>query len=113
MRIAVFTDTFPALSETFIARQIEGLTALSHRVHIYAQQRTGAAQTKVGVRRRTGRVTYMDMPPASGYWEMPAFPPWGRTWLPGATQPIPNATRLLAALPTLARCTLLAPRVSA
>jgi colanic acid/amylovoran biosynthesis glycosyltransferase len=130
MRIAVFTNTFPALSETFIARQIEGLLDLGHEVDVYAEHRPGAEGTKEGDRRSAEsdslvlrssahlsqfrpRTTYIDMPSASGYWEMPAFPPWGRTWLPGAERPILNGRRLLAALPALARCILLAPRLAA
>jgi colanic acid/amylovoran biosynthesis glycosyltransferase len=129
MRVAVFTNTFPALSETFIDRQIEGLLALGHRVDIYAEHRPPNGKKKGGGRGigKSGspvprpasrmpslrpRTTYIDIPPASGYWEMPALPPWGRTWLPGAERPVPNMRRLLAALPALARSILLAPRVA-
>src|SRR5690349_20779021 len=39
MRIAVFPGAFPALSETFIVRQITGLIDLGHRIDIYAERR--------------------------------------------------------------------------
>jgi colanic acid/amylovoran biosynthesis glycosyltransferase len=112
MRVAVFTDTFPALSETFIARQIAGLTELGHNVHVYAGQKPHHAATTGGVK-ALPRTTYMEMPPASGYWEMPVFPPWGRTWLPGAARAVPNAKRLLDALPLFVRCLAHAPLVTA
>ena len=112
MRVAVFTDTFPALSETFIARQIAGLMELGHRVHVYAGQKPDPVAGKYRTAPQP-RTTYLEMPPASGYWEMPVFPPWTLTWLPGAEHAIPNARRLLDALPVFVRCLAHAPRVTA
>ena len=37
MRIAVLTDSFPAVSETFISDQIEGLVAKGHDVEIFPE----------------------------------------------------------------------------
>ncbi|MDQ3706231.1 MAG: glycosyltransferase [Chloroflexota bacterium] len=115
MRVAVFTDVFPALSETFITRQIVGLMELGHKVHIYAQGRPESGvplQPEVAAHNLLGHTTYMSIPRASGYWEMPVLPPSGQTWLPGASQPIPNLRRLLHALPRLARTFAAAPRVT-
>jgi colanic acid/amylovoran biosynthesis glycosyltransferase len=112
MRIAVFTDTFPSVSETFIARQIDGLIELGHDVHIYAGQRPSPAMvtgSPAAQHNLASRTSYIRIPRASGYWEMPAFPPWGETWLPGAEKPIHNAKRLLRALPVFIRCLLRAP----
>lgn len=39
LKIAVFTQVFPALSETFILNQITGLMDLGHDVHIFAIRR--------------------------------------------------------------------------
>jgi colanic acid/amylovoran biosynthesis glycosyltransferase len=119
LRIAVLVDTFPAASETFIARQVEGLLDLGHRVRIYSEHRPGEgvplAHGEPGrdQERLLRRTTYLDIPAASGYWEMPVLSPWGRTWLPGATRAVPNAKRLIAAMPALARCLVRAPRITA
>jgi colanic acid/amylovoran biosynthesis glycosyltransferase len=114
MRVAVFTDVFPSLSETFIARQINGLLDLGHTVRIYAGEKPSAPVTPDNTVPRSllSRTTYLKIPPASGYWEMPILPLWGQTWLPGSTAPIPNYKRLLSALPSLSHALLLAPRLS-
>jgi colanic acid/amylovoran biosynthesis glycosyltransferase len=114
MRVAVFTDVFPALSETFIARQITGLMELGHKVHIYAQGRPGVGvplQPEVAAYNLLAHTTYIAIPRASGYWEMPVLPAWGETWLPGAEKPIPNLRRIVRALPHLARAFAVAPKV--
>jgi colanic acid/amylovoran biosynthesis glycosyltransferase len=114
MRVAVFTGAFPTLSETFIARQISGLLALGHTVRIYADEKPSALMPPgdVPLRNLLSNTTYFSIPPASGYWEMPVYPPWGRTWLPGSAASISNARRLLDALPTIVRSILGAPRLS-
>lgn len=115
MRVAVFTDVFPALSETFITRQIAGLLALGHKAHIYAQGRPDRdvpLQPEVAAHNLLAHTTYLSIPHASGYWEMPVLPPWGQTWLPGAAKPLPNLGRLLHALPHLARTFTVAPGVT-
>ena len=115
MRVAVFTDIFPALSETFITRQIAGLMDMGHKLHIYAHGRPGKnvpPQPEVAAHDLLAHTTYLSIPRASGYWEMPVLPPWGETWLPGAAKPIPNLKRLLHALPYLARTFAAAPRVT-
>ena len=37
LRIAIFLNEFPALSETFIVSQITGLIDLGHEIEIYAR----------------------------------------------------------------------------
>lgn len=114
MRIAVFTGTFPSVSETFIARQISGLLDLGHTVRIYADEKGGASRLPEAAAPYDllSRTTFLQIPPASGYWEMPVYPPWGQTWLPGSTAPISNARRLLDALPSVFRAFLGAPGLS-
>lgn len=114
MRVAVFTGTFPSLSETFIARQVNGLLDLGHTVHIYAGEKPSTPLTpdNNGSRNLLSRTSYFKIPPASGYWEMPILPLWGRTWLPGSTAPISNFKRLLSALPSLSHALLRAPWLS-
>jgi colanic acid/amylovoran biosynthesis glycosyltransferase len=46
----------------------------------------------------------MDMPPECAPWELPAWPLAGETWVPGASEPIPNWKRFMDALPALRRC---------
>ncbi len=116
MRVALFTGTFPSLSETFIARQIAGLISLHHEVQIYAERRPEPylpQSLEVAADGLLSRIAYLDMPPASGYWEWPAFPPWGRTWLPGAAMPIPNIVRLWEVVPALLRCIAHVPMLTA
>ena len=38
MNVAIFVETFPVLSETFILNQIVGLIELGHEVHIHARR---------------------------------------------------------------------------
>jgi colanic acid/amylovoran biosynthesis glycosyltransferase len=115
MRIAMLVGTFPVVSETFILRQITGLLDLGHGVDIYAEARPEEpAPEHAEVRRYNllGRTTYMNMPPDAGYWEMPVWPLTGETWLPGASQPIPNRARALRAVPALVRCLRCSPRLT-
>lgn len=39
LRIAIFTGSFPVVSETFIVRQMAGLLELGHEVDIFADTR--------------------------------------------------------------------------
>src|SRR5437867_9260781 len=100
LRIAVFTGTFPVISETFILRQITGLLDLGHEVDIYADSAPGpdspmhAEATKYGLIERT---TYMGMPPETSPWEMPVWPITGRTWLPGSKTSMHNSLRVARA----------------
>lgn len=115
MRIAVFTGTFPVLSETFILRQITGLLDIGHDVHIYAEERpdsTGPVQLDVLEYNLPARTTYLDLPPASGYWEMPVLPIAGRTWLPGASTSLLNIARISSAAPAFARCLARSPMLA-
>jgi colanic acid/amylovoran biosynthesis glycosyltransferase len=116
MRIAVFVGSFPAVSETFILRQITGLLDLGHDVDIYADWlATPDAPLhpeveKYGLQRRT---TYIKAPPESIPYELSAWPMSGVTWLPGAPESTHNFSRLTQALPAFGRCLLRAPRLTA
>ncbi|OLE68589.1 MAG: hypothetical protein AUI36_05395 [Cyanobacteria bacterium 13_1_40CM_2_61_4] len=107
MRIAFFVGQFPVVSETFILRQITGLLDLGHEVDIYADTRgdtSGVMQPEVAKYRLLDRTTFMEMPEASSPWELPAWPLAGETWVPGASEAIPNWKRFADALPALRRC---------
>src|SRR5260370_39293663 len=93
LRIAFFVGSFPVVSETFILRQITGLLDLGHEVDIYADVRAEPGtpvQPEVEEYRLLGRTTFMDMPPDVAPWEMPVWPPTGKTWPPGAETAVPN-----------------------
>jgi colanic acid/amylovoran biosynthesis glycosyltransferase len=107
LRIALFVGAFPVPSETFILRQITGLLDLGHDVDLYADTRgdmAGGVHPEVERYRLLERTTFMDLPPECAPWELPAWPEEGETWLPGASQPIPNRERLLRAESVKARC---------
>jgi colanic acid/amylovoran biosynthesis glycosyltransferase len=69
-------------------------------------------QFEVAKYRLVDRTTYMDMPPECAPWELPAWPLDGQTWVPGATEPIPNWKRFSDALPALRRCLERAPALT-
>ena len=106
LRIAMFLGCFPVVSETFILRQITGLLDLGHEVDIYADTRGNTTDTHAEVEnyRLLERTTFMDMPVECAPWELPAWPLAGETWVPGATEPIPNWKRFADSLPALRRC---------
>ena len=107
LRIAIFAGSFPVVSETFILRQITGLLDRGHEVDIYADTRAEsgtAIQSEVERYQLLKRTIFMNMPPETAPWEMPVWPLTGKTWLPGATNPIPNWRRLARALPLLTHC---------
>jgi colanic acid/amylovoran biosynthesis glycosyltransferase len=115
LRIAVFVGTFPAVSETFIQRQIAGLLALGHEVDIYAETREDASvpvHADAKKYRLLERTTFMDMPPEVAPWELPVWPITGETWPPGSATSIRNYKRLAAALPKIARCFIKAPALT-
>jgi len=111
LRIAVFVGAFPVASETFILRQIAGLLELGHDVHVFANARAedSVVHEIVPAHRLLDRTTFVDGPPESVVWEMPVRPVTGETWLPGATTPVLNLSRLAHAFPVLARCAAVAP----
>jgi colanic acid/amylovoran biosynthesis glycosyltransferase len=114
MRVAMFVGCFPLVSETFILRQIVALIQRGHDVDIYSDTRPWDGQAvhrDVNTYGLVTRTTYMDLPPEVAM-ELPAWPPTGETWLPGATQAIPNARRLLRAIPTVARVAASSPRLT-
>lgn len=107
LRIAMFVGTFPVVSETFIVRQIKGLIDLGHEVDIYADTRgdlNGPLHSEVAAYRLLERTTYMEMPPEAAPYELPIRPLFGRTWTPGASQPVLNSMRALRAAPSVVRC---------
>ena len=106
LRIAMFVGCLPVVSETFILRQITGLLDLGHAVDIYADTRgdLASAHPEVEKYRLLERTTFMDMPAECAPWELPAWPLADETWVPGATDPIPNWKRFADALPVLRRC---------
>src|SRR5689334_2598593 len=107
LRIAMFVGSFPAVSETFIIRQITGLLDLGHEVDIFSELRgdTGAAlHCEIEKYRLLERTTYMDMPPEVFPGELSIWPLTGETWPPGAEVAIPNAKRWSEALPKILVC---------
>ena len=73
--IAIFLETFPVLSETFILNQIIGLIALGHEVHIHARrpgQATGDVHENISRYRILNHVHYDEPIPIS---ELSAFQP--------------------------------------
>src|SRR5260370_31745110 len=108
----MFVGALPVVSESFILRQITGLLDLGHEVHKYANLRPepdAPLHAKVKQYHLLERTTYMDAPPESGEFEMPAWPPAGRTWPPGSGTSIHNSIRLARALPKFLRCLATAP----
>ncbi len=115
MRVAIFVGGFPLVSETFILRQITGLIDLGHEVDVFAAIRPeegGPIHPEVHKYDLLSRTTYMDMPLETGYWEMPIWPITGRTWIPGTTRSILNVKRIAQAMPKLAHCLGVAPRLA-
>jgi colanic acid/amylovoran biosynthesis glycosyltransferase len=114
MRIAVILHTFPKVSETFILRQITGLLGLGHEVDIYAEtgpDTSEPVQEEVAEYGLLARTTYIAMPVGARY-EIPSWPPWGKTWIPGSEAPIFNWARLLKAFPRVIRCLARAPHTT-
>lgn len=114
LRIAFVVDQFPVVSETFILDQITGLLDLGHQVDVYARwspDPSAPLHPNVAAYDLLRRTTYVDeeIPPESGYWDLPAHPADGQTWLPGADAPVQNRARLAAAVPVVARCRTVAP----
>lgn len=115
LRIAVFVGSFPVVSETFILRQLAGLLGAGHEVRIFADTPAEAGapiQPEVSRHGLLQRTQFMDMPEAVCPWELPAWPLTGQTWVPGASQPLSNAGRLLQALPVLASALVRVPRLT-
>ena len=114
LRIAMFVGSFPAVSETFILRQITGLLDLGHDVDIYADVRgeDGVVHPEIEKYNLLARTTFVDGPPESMLWEMPVWPIWESTWPPGSENSIPNSKRLAQALPQLASCFLRHPSLT-
>src|SRR4051794_4681972 len=115
MRVAFFLGGFPLVSETFILRQITGLSDLGHGVDVFAGTRPEAGQPvhpEVVTYDLLSRTHYVDMPAESGYWEMPVWPVTGRTWPPGSATPTLNALRVIRAVPQFVTSFVAAPRLA-
>jgi colanic acid/amylovoran biosynthesis glycosyltransferase len=110
VRVAFLLGRFPELSETFLVRQMAGILDAGHDVDVYAAWR-GDGEVP-GVAHLLERTCYVDIPRASGYWEMPVRPLRGRTWLPGEETGQLNVVRVWRALPALARSLARSPRLT-
>jgi colanic acid/amylovoran biosynthesis glycosyltransferase len=69
-------------------------------------------QSEVAKYRLLDRTTFMEMPEASSPWELTAWPLADETWVPGASEAIPNWKRFADALPALRRCLERAPALA-
>ena len=114
MRIAFLLHQFPALSETFILRQITGLMELGHDVHIFAEYpcENGLKHPAVIEHDLLGHTTYLDSPSESGRYELPVWPAWGATWSPDTGQRISNSRRLMRSVPKVLKCLAVHPRLT-
>ena len=113
LNIAFFVGVFPAISETFIVRQISALRAAGHNVDIFADAR-GNTEGPIDPEARAliQNVTYMDMPVEVAPFEMPVSPIFGRTWPPGSSTSVWNVARVARALPKFIRCFGASPRLA-
>jgi colanic acid/amylovoran biosynthesis glycosyltransferase len=113
LNIAFFVGVFPAISETFIVRQISALRASGHNVDIFADAR-GNADGPIDPEAHAliENVTYMDMPVEVAPFEMPVSPIFGRTWPPGSSTSVWNVARVARALPKFIRCFGASPRLA-
>jgi colanic acid/amylovoran biosynthesis glycosyltransferase len=115
VRVAMFVGAFPLVSESFILRQITGLLDRGHAVDIFAERPPPPGtpvHPEVATYNLRARTTYLALPPESGDWELPAWPPVGRTWAPGAAHSQANLARLARAAPALATGLRHAPRLA-
>jgi len=115
LRIGVFVNSFPVVSETFILRQVTGLLEMGHDVRIFADTPPdGSAPVHRDFDRfkLSTRTHYIDAPSESIPSELPATPLLGRTWPPGGSKSIANWRRLASALPRLIHCALRTPRLT-
>jgi colanic acid/amylovoran biosynthesis glycosyltransferase len=114
MRIAFLLHQFPALSETFILRQITGLIALGHDVRIYAEYafEDGLGQPEIAKFDLLRRTTYIGAPSASGRYELPVWPFWGSVWPADTGERLPNRQRMWDCLPRAVKCLATHPRLT-
>ena len=114
MRIALFVESFPVISQTFVLAHATGLLELGHEVAIVASNRRSLTSRDTPRCRITTPRAYdtVEGPPESLYWELPVRPLWSSTWTPGAARGVPNALRALRAAPQLARALWRAPRLA-
>jgi colanic acid/amylovoran biosynthesis glycosyltransferase len=114
VQIAFLLHQFPALSETFILRQIAGLAELGHDVRIFAECRcdNGVTHPDVVKHDLLNKTTFLEAPSASVPYELPAWPLSGTTWPPDTGVPIANRRRLAQAAPTIVRNAIKQPRLA-
>jgi colanic acid/amylovoran biosynthesis glycosyltransferase len=114
MRIAILLHQFPALSETFILRQIAGLVAMGHDVRIYAEYacESGVQHPDVKKYDLLSRTTFLGVPSESGLCELPIQPVWGAVWPADTGERISNAYRLWRCLPKALKCLTHHPRLT-
>jgi colanic acid/amylovoran biosynthesis glycosyltransferase len=105
---------FPVTSETFIVGQVVGLLTRGYEVEIisaYRKWHEHADHPEIEEHQLLSRTHYIDMPDASAM-ELAVLPIRGETWLPGASKPIRNISRVLAALPAIMRTVVESPRLA-
>jgi colanic acid/amylovoran biosynthesis glycosyltransferase len=114
MRIAFLLHQFPALSETFILRQIAGLIALRHDVRVFAEYpcQNALKHPEVVKYDLLHRTTYLGAPTESGRYELPAWPVWGATWPLDTGQRISNGRRWVRSMPRVIKCLVAHPRLT-
>jgi colanic acid/amylovoran biosynthesis glycosyltransferase len=113
LNIAFFVGVFPAISETFIVRQVSALRASGHNVNIFADTRGNSdGSLDHDARALIENVTYMNMPVEVAPFEMPVSPIFGRTWPPGSSVSVWNVARVARALPKFIRCLGASPQLA-
>lgn len=106
MKIAFLLHQFPALSETFILRQVTGLLDRGHDVRIFAEYpgQGGPAHGDVARYALDQRTHYLGIPYLTGMTEMPVWPLTETNWDPYTGEEIPNGARLAKAVPLIVSC---------
>ncbi|HUP48546.1 MAG TPA: glycosyltransferase [Thermoanaerobaculia bacterium] len=113
MRVAFVLNCFPAVSETFILRQISGLLDLGHDVRIFAETRGhGPLHPEVERHDLLGRTHYLGLPDEVAVYELPVFPIWGKTWSPESGTAESNLRRLVRTVPAFLQALFAHPRLA-
>jgi colanic acid/amylovoran biosynthesis glycosyltransferase len=114
MRIAFLLSQFPAVSETFILRQIIGLLEMGHDVRIFAEFacENGLHKPEIAAHHLIRRTTFLRMPPESARYELPVWPMWDSVWPPETGEKVSNSGRLLRCLPQFVKCLASHPRLT-
>lgn len=99
MRIAFLLHQFPALSETFILRQVTGLLDRGHDVQVIAEYpgQDGQVHRDVARYELEQRTHYLGIPHLTGMSEMPVWPLSETNWDPYTGEQVLNRSRLAEA----------------